>query len=83
MIRPMTPPTASHSSQASTWAKVRLLLWKNWLLQKRHKIHTIVDIFLPVFFFLFCAWVQSKDGVYPENQTVYPSLPINTLDSFW
>lgn len=59
MIRPMTPPTESHPKHTSAASKVRLLLWKNYLLQKRHKVHTIVDIFLPVCVFLHKTNVSS------------------------
>lgn len=79
MIRPMTPPTTSLPKQRSAFGKVRLLLWKNFLIQKRHKFHTIIDVFLPVCFFLLCAWSQSK----VENNTglpkKYPPLEIDSL----
>lgn len=83
MIRPMTPPTASHPSQTTVIAKLRLLLWKNLLLQRRHKIHTIVDIFLPVGFFIFCAWLQSTIPVQHIKETTFPSLPVNSLEPLW
>lgn len=83
MIRPMTPPTASIPNQKSAFGKVRLLLWKNFLLQKRHKFHTIIDIFLPVCFFLFCAWIQKnfEAGVNPPR--TYTPLEIDTLKPLW
>lgn len=36
------------SSKTRTFGKVRLLLWKNYLVQKRHWIQTIIDVMLPV-----------------------------------
>lgn len=80
MIRPMTPPTASHPSQITALAKLRLLLWKNFLIQKRHKIHTFVDIFLPVIVITFCAWLQSMTGTEKLKQVTYPSLLVDTLE---
>lgn len=80
MIRPMTPITASHPKRTNAIAKVRLLLWKNFLLQKRHRIHTCVDIFLPVLFFVFCAWLQKHTGTQENPEHTYSSLPIDSLD---
>lgn len=80
MIRPMTPLTASHPKRTNAVAKVRLLLWKNFLLQKNHRYHTIVDIFLPVLFFIFCAWLQKNIGTRDNPQHTYQSLSINSLD---
>lgn len=34
----------------SSWSKFSLLMWKNWILQWRHKIQTIVEILVPVLF---------------------------------
>lgn len=30
--------------------KFRLLLWKNYVLQKRHKIQTVMELLVPLFF---------------------------------
>lgn len=83
MMRPMTPPAASLSNQTTAFGKVRLLLWKNFLLQKRHKIHTIVDIFLPVLFFLFCAHLQSKLGMERVDGHNFSTLPVDSADTKW
>lgn len=80
MRRPMTPPTASSPKQTDALGKVRLLLWKNFLLQKRHRVHTVVDIFLPVLFFVFCAWLQKNLGTQNIPQKTYPSLTIDNLN---
>lgn len=34
----------------SDWDKLFLLLWKNFLIQKRHKLQTVLEIGLPVIF---------------------------------
>lgn len=75
----MTPPTATHPKHTNALGKVRLLLWKNFILQKRHRIQTLVDVFLPVLFFVFCAWLQKSVGTQTNPQKVYPTLPIDTL----
>ncbi|XP_031625623.1 ATP-binding cassette sub-family A member 3-like [Contarinia nasturtii] len=80
MIRPMTPPAASQPNNTTTFGKIRLLLWKNWLLQKRHKIHTIVDVFLPVLFFVFFAFLQAKTGNTSHPKVTYRSLSIDSLE---
>jgi ATP-binding cassette, subfamily A (ABC1), member 3 len=42
------------STTASAWDKFLLLSWKNWIIQIRHPIQTIVEILVPV---LVCALV--------------------------
>jgi ATP-binding cassette subfamily A (ABC1) protein 3 len=37
-----------------------LLLWKNWILQKRRVVVTCLEIFLPAFFSLILIFVRSK-----------------------
>lgn len=34
------------------WDKFSLLFWKNWLLQSRHRLQTVIEILVPV---IFCA----------------------------
>lgn len=36
--------------RTSNFAKFRLLMWKNWLLQWRHKLSTTVEVLAPVIF---------------------------------
>ncbi len=40
----------SKMKKTSNFAKFRLLMWKNWLLQWRHKLRTVVEILAPVIF---------------------------------
>lgn len=35
--------------------QIRLLLWKNWLMKKRHYIRTAFEIFIPLVLF-FILW---------------------------
>lgn len=41
------------------WAKFRLLLWKNWLLQKRHRKQSIIEIVVPVVFSLLLVIIRT------------------------
>ena len=56
-----------------------LLLWKNWILQKRKVCVTVFEVLLPLFFGLILVLirvlVKTKD--YPEN-TIWPAS--NLLD---
>ncbi|KAJ6646771.1 Phospholipid-transporting ATPase ABCA3 [Pseudolycoriella hygida] len=65
-------------------SKLKLLLWKNWLLQIRHKFQTFLNIVLPVLIFVLIAYLQriSHPEVHPTPQH-YPPLEINSLDSLW
>ena len=73
-----------HPSQAkeetSGWSRFRLLLWKNWVVQKRHKIQTLVEIALPVFFASLLVVIRhlAPADVY-HNATIYPAYRIAKL----
>lgn len=62
---------------ARNWDKFCLLLWKNWLLQWRHKIQTVVEILAPVFFSGLLVLIRSL--VEPENKAVSMFQPFNPL----
>lgn len=84
MIRPMTPSVVSPQRSSSTGTKIRLLLWKNFLIQTRHKLHTIVDICLPVLFFLICAYIRKS--IEPQNHPdpmKYSPNPIDVSTQLW
>ncbi|XP_076054127.1 phospholipid-transporting ATPase ABCA3-like [Oratosquilla oratoria] len=64
----------------SGFEKFRLLLWKNWLLQKRKKVRTLVELILPL---LFCTLLvvirfQVESEVFDEA-TVYEPFGIQEL----
>lgn len=50
----------SNEKRSSSWTKFRLLLWKNYILQTRHKWQTLFEIVIPILFFLLLAYMQSK-----------------------
>jgi ATP-binding cassette, subfamily A (ABC1), member 3 len=60
--------------------KFLLLLWKNWVIQKRHPIQTVVEIALPV---LFCSLLilirVLVDPGTMQPETHYTPLNLNEL----
>ncbi|CAG0915033.1 unnamed protein product [Notodromas monacha] len=41
--------------------QVKLLLWKNYLLRKRSRVFTIVELLWPLMLFLILTWVRTKE----------------------
>lgn len=69
--------------QTGVWSKLSLLLWKNFLLQKRHKFQTLVDITLPVLAFVLLAYLQKLSAPVVQRPRFFPSLEVNSLDPLW
>lgn len=42
--------------------KYRILLWKNWTIQKRHYKSGIFEVIFPVIFVIFFTWNKSQYG---------------------
>lgn len=65
------------TEETSGWSKFQLLLWKNWVVQKRHKVQTLVEIALPVFFASLLVLIRdlAPADVF-NNATVYPAYRI-------
>lgn len=61
--------------------KFCLLLWKNCLLQWRHKIQTIIEILVPVLFCTILVVLRClvNPEVFPDAMTYKPSN-INSLE---
>uniref|UniRef100_A0AAG5D3R1 ABC transporter domain-containing protein n=1 Tax=Anopheles atroparvus TaxID=41427 RepID=A0AAG5D3R1_ANOAO len=59
----------------SNWEKFVLLLWKNWILQKRHYIQTLFEVLIPV---LCCSILLLVRGLvdpeYVDSNTVFEPL---------
>lgn len=75
------PPIYSDDRQiASSFDKFRLLMWKNYLLQWRHKYQTVIEILVPVLFSVILILIRSivDPDVY-TNSTIYKPFKINTL----
>lgn len=71
------------SKKITVAGKVRLLLWKNFTLQKRHYFQTTLSTFVPVIFFVFYAILylsNGSDGSYYSYDT-YSSVQIDSINS--
>lgn len=72
------------SKKITVAGKVRLLLWKNFTLQKRHYYQTIFDVFVPVVFFIFYALLykfsESHNGLIRSYNESYPNTQIDRLE---
>lgn len=73
----MTSRQPSRPKQIGAFGKVRLLLWKNFLIQIRHWVHTIFDLLLPIGVFSLIIWIHSKTGKSHNDAKVYPSQDID------
>ena len=56
----------------SNWQKFRLLLWKNYILQKRHLIQTILEIILPLVFVVVLVIVRDVVNSDVIDKVEYP-----------
>ncbi|XP_058124970.1 phospholipid-transporting ATPase ABCA3-like [Anopheles ziemanni] len=69
-------------ASTSRWNKFVLLLWKNWIIQKRHYIQTLFEILIPV---LCCAMLIIVRGLVDPEQvlepTIFERLSIGSLTS--
>lgn len=76
-----TLPQSSLAKPTNNWDKFRLLMWKNFKLQWRHKVQTIVEIAVPVLFNALLVLIRSlvEPEMYP-NPTIYTPFNINSLD---
>lgn len=62
-----------------TWSKFRLLLWKNFILAKRHKISSLFEILFPVFvvsLIVFTKFIKPK----PIESKIYEEF---RLENCW
>lgn len=66
-----------HNSFNKFW----LLIWKNFMLQYRHPVQTVIQFMLPVVFSALLVLIRSfiLPVIHPDNTTYIP-LPIATLE---
>lgn len=65
---------------ASNTQKFFLLLWKNYLLQRRKILVTIFEILLPTIFSLILIWIRQKVDATPvHNATTWPAFKVDLL----
>ncbi|XP_031627171.1 ATP-binding cassette sub-family A member 3-like, partial [Contarinia nasturtii] len=64
----------------NTFDKFRLLMWKNILLQRRHKLQTIIQILMPILFTSNLVFMRSLvEPVITKNSTMYNSISLDTI----
>lgn len=56
----------------SSFEKLKLLVWKNFLLQRRHKWQTIFEVASPVIFSLFLILVRCLVNPQSNTDISYP-----------
>lgn len=68
----------------SSFSKFFLLLWKNWVIQKRHWVQTFFEIFIPVAFTgLLILFRSLLNPEVIENETYYQPLVPTDLTEFY
>lgn len=70
----------AQGNMTTKWEKFCLLMWKNFLLQRRHKLQTFLEIIIPALFSLLVVMIRSlvDPDVYEEN-TIYKPLGLNSM----
>jgi ATP-binding cassette subfamily A (ABC1) protein 3 len=69
-----------HAKMTSRWDKFKLLMWKNWLLQWRHKIQSLIEILIPVLFSALLVLIRSlvTPDIFPER-FIYSPLGLKSF----
>ncbi|XP_065364636.1 phospholipid-transporting ATPase ABCA3-like isoform X2 [Calliphora vicina] len=68
--------------RVTSWAKFRLLLWKNWLLQWNQKWQLVIELLLPAIFSLLLVLVRTLVVAEPKSITTYDPQNITNLNLF-
>ena len=65
------------------WKKFKLLMWKNFLLQWRHKFQTVAEIAIPVIFSALLVLIRSlvTPELHPEPE-LFPAFPISSINQW-
>nr|XP_017018280.1 phospholipid-transporting ATPase ABCA1-like [Drosophila kikkawai] len=75
-------PSDSEVYSVGAWQKLKLLLWKNWILQKNQKLQLLVALVVPILF--ISVLVIMRDIVQPTKwgEIRYEPVPIENLSLF-
>ena len=65
---------------ASAATKFRLLMWKNFLQQWRHRMQTAAELLLPVLTMTLVLILRWQIAPSERDTLTYPSLPAHTLN---
>ncbi|GBP54717.1 ATP-binding cassette sub-family A member 3 [Eumeta japonica] len=76
----MATPTAKN---ASAFAKLRLLMWKNFLQQWRHKWRTLIEVALPVLTMALVLILRWQIQPRHQNEFLYPPIPVGSFSFSW
>lgn len=64
----------------SNWEKFKLLLQKNWIIAKRNKFQTFLEIFIPVAFCSLLVLIRTLVAVKRFDHSIhYKGLPLDHL----
>lgn len=64
--------------------KFLLLMWKNWILQIRHPVQTILEIAAPVLFCALLVLIRSLVDPEEQNAVFYPTFdPKNGIYNYY
>lgn len=75
-------PLPPSPAVASNWQKFRLLMWKNWLIQWRHKIQTIIELLMPILCTMVLVVLRILVDVRDFPDTIaYRPVAVGTLDA--
>uniref|UniRef100_A0A8D9B3Y8 ATP-binding cassette sub-family A member 3 n=1 Tax=Cacopsylla melanoneura TaxID=428564 RepID=A0A8D9B3Y8_9HEMI len=62
-------------STMSNWSRLCLLMWKNWLLQRRHLIQSLIELGVPILLSVILIFIRNCVVPFEHTKpTVYPSF---------
>ncbi|KAF7667419.1 hypothetical protein LDENG_00062760 [Lucifuga dentata] len=53
--------------------QLRLLLWKNWTVLKRQRVHFFMEIMWPVMLFMGLVWLRRVNPLYRQHECHFPN----------
>lgn len=67
-----------------SFEKYRILVWKNWAIQKRHYISGIFEVIFPVLFVIVFTWIRStfRDDASTLSTYNYPLEPFTSCYAY-
>lgn len=68
------------TQQASAGTKFRLLIWKNFIHQWRHKKQTVIELLLPVATMALVLILRSEIEPVVQDSVTYPPIRAHALN---
>lgn len=67
-----------------SFEKYRILVWKNWTIQKRHYISGIFEVILPVLIVIVFTWIKStfRQDASSIYTSTYPLEPFSSCYTY-